>query len=536
MIYLSISSVSAYDFEVEGLYYDIESVSDRTCALTSGDNIYTGVVNIPDSVLVNGRYLKVIAIKAGAFLNSKELSELTIPSNVKNIDGRVFAYGSTTIGKLIFLHSPIPLTVGSYSVYPSIYSSFYNCNPTEVYIDREISSGFSSHASIEKLTIGNHIENFDTRLFNECSNLKNLRIEDSDNPIILDNKSWWAFESCPLSDVYIWRNFQFYHYGDGSSPFEGKSIERLILGSKVTILEEGAFSQCSKLNLIEFPNIEEIGSEAFSGCKQLHISEFPSSIKNIGNRSFYSCDNIKEVVLKGNVENIGIQAFDDCIGLERVLLAGDVKTIKSRAFQGCENLRYVDLGNSVEYIGFRAFGDTAIEKIVLPNSLKTVDEEAFYNCIKLKELEIGNGIRQIGDGAFNSGYLGTIELDSIIIRAITPPTITENTFSSKSYLNCKVVVPSESLDIYKSSTGWSNFWSIEGGMMSGIHRVFAEEDKLVNIIPHGIQAQCDGLFDIYSIKGEKVRTSHLRKGDTLNLSMGLYVVKCSNRSQKIYIR
>ena len=72
--------------------------------------------------------------------------------------------------------------------------------------------------------------------------------------------------------------------------------------------------------------------------------------------------------------------------------------------------------------------------------------------------------------------------------------------------------------------------------MSGIHRVFAEEDKLVNIIPHGIQAQCDGLFDIYSIKGEKVRTSHLRKGDTLNLSMGLYVVKCSNRSQKIYIR
>lgn len=37
------STASAYDFEVDGLCYDLISASERTCAFTQGDKPYEGV-------------------------------------------------------------------------------------------------------------------------------------------------------------------------------------------------------------------------------------------------------------------------------------------------------------------------------------------------------------------------------------------------------------------------------------------------------------------------------------------------------------
>ena len=35
-------SASAYDFEIDGIYYEVISLTDLTCAVTSGDNKYQG--------------------------------------------------------------------------------------------------------------------------------------------------------------------------------------------------------------------------------------------------------------------------------------------------------------------------------------------------------------------------------------------------------------------------------------------------------------------------------------------------------------
>lgn len=40
---LACITASAYDFEVDGIYYYVVSMSDLTCAVTRGDNKYTGV-------------------------------------------------------------------------------------------------------------------------------------------------------------------------------------------------------------------------------------------------------------------------------------------------------------------------------------------------------------------------------------------------------------------------------------------------------------------------------------------------------------
>lgn len=161
VILLVSQNAKGYDLEIDGLYYDIVSVSDKTCALTSGENSYSGIINIPDSVSINGRYMRVVAIKDGTFTESEHLDELTIPASVVNIYGEVFGYGST-IDVLKFPYGETPLTVGTYkdgpySSSPTV-TSFKYCNPKQVYFDRELTSGFSSHSSVETLTKGKRIK------------------------------------------------------------------------------------------------------------------------------------------------------------------------------------------------------------------------------------------------------------------------------------------------------------------------------------------------------------------------------------------
>ncbi len=491
LMLFAFQNAKGYDLEIDGLYYDIVSIADKTCALTSGDKNYSGIINIPDSVSINGRFMKVVAIKDGAFIESEHLDELTIPASVVNIFGKVFKYGST-IDVLKFLYGDSALTVGTYkdgpySSSPTV-TSFKYCNPKQIFIDRELSSGFASHESVEMLTIGNHIEHFNAGYFNECSNLKKLIIEDSEAPLIFDyNWGQSQFKTCPLTDVYIGRNFQFYHDSRNDiSPFEAKPIERLVLGNEVTILEKESFSRCSNLTTVIFPNIKEIGDYAFYECKNLNTPIFPSSITKIGYESFYSCNNLNEIILDCDVELIEYGAFGNCSSLSSVKLNGIIKKIGGSAFGYCEKLSTVDFGNFVETIGERALANSAITSITLPNSLKNIDKDAFYNCVQLKKVLIGSGIEAIGIGAFNSGYSGTIVLDSLMISSLLPPSISETSFSPKTYLNCTLTVPTESVQKYKDADYWKDFWNIEG----------AECSTSIELIPDSALKYPVGIYDI----------------------------------------
>lgn len=473
----------AYDFEVDGLCYDIESVSDRTCSLTKGDKAYSGIINIPDSVAVNGRYMRVIAIKEGTFESSEEIAELIIPSSVVDIKGKVFKYGSS-IDKLILPYSETPLTIGGYKDGPYSSSpwvtSLEYCNPTEVYLDRELSSGFSSHESIEKLTIGSNLKHLDAGFFNSCTNLKHLIIEDSSNSLIFDY-TWgqYQFKSCPLTNTYIGRNFEFYHDSRNDiSPFEGKAITNLKFGPAVTILERDAFKECSHLTSVDLANIEDIGMYAFYNCKKLATPLFPTTITKIGYESFNGCDSFKGIYISSNIETISDGAFANCDSITSLEITGVVKNLDRSSFGYCKQLSSITLGEGLESIGDRTFAEASIDSIILPNSVKTIDEEAFYACYNLKKVSLGTDIEQIAAGAFNSGYYGSIDLNSITIRALIPPSIDESTFSSKSYLNCMVKVPIESVNEYKNAEGWKNFWNIEGDeSLSGLDAILIDGTK-----------------------------------------------------------
>ena len=85
-------SASAYDFFVDGIFYNINSDSE-TVSVTYKDtnyDTYLGAITIPLSVSYDGKYYSVSSIGQSAFEDCTELTSVTIPNSVTSIGTRAF--------------------------------------------------------------------------------------------------------------------------------------------------------------------------------------------------------------------------------------------------------------------------------------------------------------------------------------------------------------------------------------------------------------------------------------------------------------
>ena len=89
--------VSAHDFEVDGIYYNIMSEEDKTVEVTSSgvsynavDDEYSGTVTIPETVNYDGNTYSVTSIEGLAFALCDGLTSVVIPNSVTSIGEGAF--------------------------------------------------------------------------------------------------------------------------------------------------------------------------------------------------------------------------------------------------------------------------------------------------------------------------------------------------------------------------------------------------------------------------------------------------------------
>ncbi len=193
----------AHDFEVDGIYYNITSSTNRTVEVTyrgssytAYSNEYSGSVSIPSSVTYNNNTYAVTSIGEWAFYNCSTSMTVTIPSSVTSIDVRAFYECSgltrvtipnsvTSIGIQAFwncstlMSVPIPTSVTSIGV-----MAFYVCSGlTSVDIPNSVdsigASAFEGCTGLTSVVIGNSVTSIENWTFYDCTGLTSITIPNS---------------------------------------------------------------------------------------------------------------------------------------------------------------------------------------------------------------------------------------------------------------------------------------------------------------------------------------------------------------------
>ena len=190
-------SVFAYDFEVDGIYYNIISMADLEVEVTSNGNFnevyvngywswenttqYSGHLIIPSTVNYNNRTFEVVGIGKAAFgypqqyysgqINYSDadangiptsISSITLPNTIRYID--VMAFQGCRIQSIVIPSSVTDIGIAAFA-YSSLKSAVL---PNSVY---NIGRSAFYASSITSLTLGTSLNEISDKAFSRCHSL-----------------------------------------------------------------------------------------------------------------------------------------------------------------------------------------------------------------------------------------------------------------------------------------------------------------------------------------------------------------------------
>jgi len=331
------ASTWAYDFTVNGIYYNITSAtSPYKVAVTvagSGGNSYSGSVIIPSSVTYNSINYAVTSVGTYAFASSTGLTSVSIPLTVTSIEDWAFVSCSGLSNVTI----PASVTAIGDGI-------FWGCrNITDISIP----------ASVKK--IGNYVFVGCLALTQINTDAANTNFASADG--VLYNKDKTTLLVYP----------------------SGRSDVSYTIASSVDTIAAYAFGYCKNLTSITIPtSVVYIFHAAFMQCNGLTTMFIPASVTFLNNNPFYDCAGMTAVtvdpanqfnesvdgvlfskglgaiiyyppahsgtnyVIPSTVDYVRSSVFLNCTGLTSVTIPSTVTIIRSGMFSGCTGMTSIN--------------------------------------------------------------------------------------------------------------------------------------------------------------------------------------------------
>lgn len=196
MMLIAVASF-AYDVVIDGIYYNLNN-EDNTAVVTyesSYYHSYSGAVNIPEQISVEGVSYSVTSIGTSAFNKCSGLTSVTIPNSV------------TIIGS----------------------GAFYDCSGlTSVTIPNSVTSigeyAFKGCYGLTSVTIGNSVTSIGDKTFENCYNLNTLYLL-PETPPSCTGKSTFSCSTNYVRDVYDVYNYATLHVPMGCKEIYSSAYE-----------------------------------------------------------------------------------------------------------------------------------------------------------------------------------------------------------------------------------------------------------------------------------------------------------------------
>lgn len=197
LIFIGVSSW-AYDFEVDGIYYNITSTN--TCSVTfekyedyKYKSNYAGDIVIPETVKYAGKELVVTSIGMDAFYNCAGLKSISLPNTITYIGVEAF-YGCSGLFSFVMPNSVTDIG----------WDVFHLCSKLEkIVISNSLkiipNNAFRYCQSLKSVDIPKSVVTIANNVFQYCNNLSKVTIPKSVTTI-----GNYVFQDCAnLQDIFV---------------------------------------------------------------------------------------------------------------------------------------------------------------------------------------------------------------------------------------------------------------------------------------------------------------------------------------------
>ncbi len=347
LMLLSSMAIWAYDFEVDGIFYNITSTTDLTVevtnesgAPTNSNSCYSGDIVIPAKVSFQGNEYKVTSIGYNAFQECQSVTSVSLPEGLLRIEfggfGNCFALPEIEI----------PSTVN--------------------YIGDDAFRGCIVLKSIE---FPEGVTNIGDNMFYDCWELRNVLIPSTVTSIgaevfgcIFNGELTVTVKSVnpPTFDGYFdpdsgWKLLVPYGCVDAYKSASGwssfTSVEEDPNGiASIIDVDVFKFGVLSNTALVLMANESSPYTGDLLIPTGVHYNGVDYDVVRICDNTFKNCAELKSVVLPGSITLIGSNAFSGCTALTKIECQGATPaTLNASAFDAYNAIVYVPQGSKEAY-------------------------------------------------------------------------------------------------------------------------------------------------------------------------------------------